>query len=134
MAPRAIKASNPKLQLIASHQFGLAAVRVGDFSAPLWLGFFKNQRDATAAGFDEVDSELGQCIAAHDAGLRGKSRLRGTVGPKRQQAVVEYLAVAGLGSLTQKRVFDKVVHGRLLFWQREQKGCCDLRGNAETPR
>jgi len=97
-------------------------------------GFFKNQRDATAAGFDEVDSELGRCIVVHDAGLRGKPRLHGIVGPKRQQAVVEYLTVAGLGSLTQKRLVDKVVHGGSLFWQREEKGFCDLCGDPEPLR
>ena len=27
-----------------------------------WLGFFKNQKNTTAPGFDEVDSKLGRCI------------------------------------------------------------------------
>ena len=61
-------------------------------------------------------------------------QLHGTVGPERQQAVVEYLTVAGLGRLTQKRAVDEVVHDGLLFWQREEKGSRDLCGDPTPPR
>jgi len=127
---RKIRGSNIQRMSI---QAGLAHWFSTD-SGCLWLGFFKNQRNATAAGFDEVDSELGRCIVVHDAGLRGKPRLHCTVGPKRQQAVVEYLTVAGLGSFIQKRVVDKVVHCGSPFWQREEKGCHDLCGDPEPQR
>ena len=79
------------------------------------------------------DRNWGGALWCHDEGLREKSRLHVTVWPERQQAVVEYLTVAGLGSLTQKRAVDEVVHGGLLFWQREEKGCCDLCGDPAPP-
>jgi hypothetical protein len=49
-------------------------------------------------------------------GLRGKSRLHGTVGSERQQAVVEYLTVAGLGRLTQKRAVSVALSTTCRRW------------------
>ena len=75
----------------------------------------------------------GGALWCHDEGLREKSRLLGTVWAERQQSVVEYLTVADLGHLTQKRTVDEIVHGGSLFWQQEEKGCRDLCGDSAPP-
>ena len=76
----------------------------------------------------------GEVVSARCGPARKISKLHGTVGPERQQAVVEYLTVASLGHLTQKRTVYEVVHGGSLFWQREEKGRRDLCGDPAPPR